>query len=240
MFFLLPYLVDVPMHRWPLANWLLILVTIIVSIAMFPALGQWEYARFLGVQPAPGVVNYFLLDPEHFQLSQLIGSAFIHGGYWHLFGNMFFLWLFGNAVNARLGHWKFLAIYFCAAVFSAIFYLLFGPKMPMLGASGAIMGIMGAFLILYPRNNVSCIWCFFFRFGTTEFSCYWLLALYFVLNILGLIDSNDHVAHISHIAGFVFGVAVTSLLVWLNWIEQTESEENLLELLSLKKKSQET
>jgi len=240
MFFLFPYLVDVPMHRWPFANWILILVTIITSILMFPVLDQWAQQIYLGLTPAPSMVDSFLLQPGHFQLSQLIGVAFIHASIWHLLGNMFYLWLFGNAVNARLGHWKFLAIYFAAAVFSSFIYLVLGPKFPELGASGAIMGMMGAFLVLYPRNNVKCIWMFFFRFGTTEFSCYWLLVLYFGLDVWGLITSDNHVAHIAHIAGFIFGVAVASVLTWFNWTDQTSTEENLLELLGLRQPVQET
>jgi membrane associated rhomboid family serine protease len=238
MFLLLPYLVDVSMHRWPLVNWLLILITIVISIAMFPALDQFIITQLEG-QPKHGLINNFILQPENFQLSQLIGSAFIHAGMWHLIGNMFYLWLFGNAVNARLGQWKFLAIYLSAAAFSSLIYLLFGPKVPELGASGAIMGIMGAFLILYPRNEVKFFWVFIFRVGTFECSCYWLLVLYFGMDIWGVLRADDSVAHIAHLAGFVFGVAVASILVWFNWTDQTKTEENLLELIGLRQPAQE-
>ena len=98
-------------------------------------------------------INYFLEQPGNFKISQLVGSLFLHAGWMHLLGNMFFLWLFGNAVNAKLGHWQFLALYFLAGIFAGGIYLIFGPAIPVLGASGAIMGVMGAFFMLLPAKR---------------------------------------------------------------------------------------
>ncbi len=249
MFFFLPYLVDVPMHRWPIANWLLILLTCIISIGMFPQLNRWErraadhivysvrHGRMVESY-VPGrqhnqMIDYFLEQPGNFKISQLVGSLFLHAGWIHLLGNMFFLWLFGNAVNAKLGHGRFLALYFSAGIFAGIVYLMFGPEIPVLGASGAIMGVMGAFLMLYPRNDVCCAWGLLLAYGVTRISCYWPLGAYFLLDLWGTLRGGGAIAHISHVAGFTFGAAVLGVLLWRGWVASRASEENLLQVLHL-------
>ena len=249
MFFFLPYLVDVPMHRWPIANWILILLTCIISIGMFPQVHRWErhaashmqYSMHNGhlveTYVAGGqhqrMIDYFLEQPGNFQISQLVGSLFLHAGWIHLLGNMFFLWLFGNAVNAKLGHWQFLALYFSAGIFAGLVYLIFGPQIPVLGASGAIMGIMGAFFMLYPRNDVCCAWGLLLAYGVTRVSCYWPLGVYFLLDLWGTLNGGGAIAHISHVAGFTFGAAVLGLLLWRGLVELRASEENMLQVLRL-------
>lgn len=249
MFFFLPYLVDVPMHRWPIANWILILVTCIISIGMFPQVHRWEQRAaghiqysvqnghiaesYVAGNARHQTINYFLEQPGNFKISQLVGSLFLHAGWMHLLGNMFFLWLFGNAVNAKLGHWQFLALYFLAGIFAGGIYLIFGPAIPVLGASGAIMGVMGAFFMLYPRNDVSCAWGLVLAYGVKSISCYWLLGAYFLLDLWGTLSGGGAVAHVSHVAGFTFGAAVLGVLLWRGWVVSRASEENILQVLHL-------
>src|ERR1035437_4732506 len=170
----LPYKVDVPMARGPIANWILIALTCIITFAMFAPLDKWE--RSLNPNPGlppqlvqelrnqgikisddtyPPIVDAFLLQPKNFHLPQLVGNLFIHAGIFHLLGNMLFLFVFGNAINAKLGHLKYIALYLAVGIIDSAIWVLFGPNSPALGASGAIMGIIGAFLILYPHNDVS-------------------------------------------------------------------------------------
>ncbi len=146
----IPYRVDAPMQRLPWTNFVLIFVTCAISIYFFVT----------GMDDNPAF-DYFLLQPDHLKFTQLAGSVLIHAGYLHLIGNMFFLWVFGNAVNAKMGHLGYLGLYFGTTIFASIIWCLFGTHdtfmgivLPMranaLGASDAIMGVIGAFLVLYP------------------------------------------------------------------------------------------
>ena len=242
-----PYRPDVTMHRWPIANAALILLTCVISIALFSSMQQWnhdhqadmafEHGQFVMDIPAnqaDDLMDHFMLEPGHFELSQLVGNLLVHEGWAHLLGNMFFLFLFGCAVDARLGHALFLAVYFGAGIFESLVYLAFGPHIPCLGASGAIMGVMGAFFVLYPRNNISCYYWFWWDIdGTVDISAYWLLLAYFLLDIFGMIGGSGAVAHISHVAGFIFGMAVTIAMLKIGWIQPVENEENLLQALRM-------
>ncbi len=247
--FFLPYFVDVAMDRRPWANWLLILLTCVVSISLFPSVNRWDRRAVasgsLGVSNGRLVLSYhdsrprliddFLLQPHHFKVVQLVGDLFLHEGWLHLLGNMLFLWLFGNAINAKLGHMRFLALYFAAGIFEGLVYLAFGPNMPCLGASGAIMGVMGAFLILYPHNNVRLVYLFFLVPGFAEFSSFWLLIAYAVMNVWGMIsDSLGGIAYISHVAGFALGAGVVAALVWRGLIRSNHNEENIFQLTGMK------
>ena len=247
MFFFLPYLIDIPMRRLPLANWVLILLTCLISVAMFPALNRWENRASFGVVLSHGhlegqylgdtpghIIDDFILEPGHFRFTQLVGCLFIHAGWAHLLGNMLFLWLFGNAINARLGHWQFLSLYFASGIISNICSLLLGPSIASLGASGAIMGIMGACLILYPLNDVRCLYVFIIKLGRVEISSYWLLIIYFLLDIFGILTGGSGIDHIAHISGFLFGAAVLWLLVARDMLPPDGNEENILQKLGLK------
>ena len=117
-----------------------------------------------------------------------------------------------NAINARLGDWQFLLLYFGSGIVSNIISLLLGPSVASLGASGAIMGIMGACLILYPLNDVRCIYVFIIKLGRVEISSYWLLIAFFLLDIFGVLTGGSGINHLAHISGFLFGAAVLWLL----------------------------
>ncbi len=190
MFFFLPYLVDVPMHRWPIANWILILFTCIISIGMFPQVHRWERHAASHIQytmhnghlvetyVASGqhqrMIDYFLEQPGNFQISQLVGSLFLHAGWIHLLGNMFFLWLFGNAVNAKLGHWQFLALYFSAGIFAGIVYLIFWPADSGAWRFGRYHGNHGGFF--YAVSAERCVLRVGFAAGLWGNTCLLLLA----------------------------------------------------------------
>jgi membrane associated rhomboid family serine protease len=151
----------------------------------------------------------------------------------HLLGNMYFLWLFGNAVNARLGHWQYLALYFLTGIVANLAMLWFGPHEPSLGASGAIMGIMGAFLILYPRNEVRSLFVFFLFFRRVDISAYWMLIAYFAMDVLGVIQGGGVIAHLAHVTGFLSGALAVGFLTWKGILAPHRNEENLLKLLGV-------
>ena len=234
----IPYKVDVPMQRWPLANWALIAVICIASIAVW--LNPDEHAwRALALHRG-----------EWFHPLGLLTSTFVHADIFHLAGNMFFLFLFGNALNARLGHWQFLALYFLAGLFSDLAWVAFGSShvyfmgldlgigdVASIGASGAIMGIVGMFLILYPRNNISVYWGISVWYGGTfELSAYWIIALYVAFDIWGLLHGTAGIGYLAHVAGATFGIAAMAALVKYNWVAPFKGEENLLQVFGFKPK----
>ncbi len=247
----IPYKVDVPMQRWPIANFILIGLTVIISFGLFFPLDDWtrehraarnldpEFQKMLeaeGIQvsdePPPSVIDSFMLEPAHFRVTQLIGHMFLHADFWHLAGNMLFLFVFGNAVNAKLGHVQFLAIYFLTGIVTGLVWLLAGPGNPCLGASGAIMGIVGAFLLLYPTNDVSVGYMFtiFYR-GTFEISAMWVIALYVAFDVWGLVGrSNSGVAYLSHVIGFSTGALSAAALLWFKVTEMDSNEKSLLQV----------
>lgn len=252
---LIPYQVDVPMQRWPIANWVLIGVTCILSIALFPALSDWGAGRSrvmhthidhntgdIIYEPTGSdatTIDYFLLQPNNFHAPQLLGAAFIHIGIGHLVGNMIFLWVFGNAINAKLGHIRYILFYLLAAIVVNLVYLILGPSMPCLGASGAIMAVVGAFLVVYPLNEISCFTFLIYRPVTFSLSSYWIILLYIAFDIWGLASSSSGgVAYISHVTGFLFGAAAMAAAIRWNQVEPDSNERNLLEICNLVPQSQ--
>jgi membrane associated rhomboid family serine protease len=249
MFF--PYRVDVPMARWPIANFVLIGITVLISFAMFLPLSEWagdndpvppevaEALRTAGIEPvAPpqsSAVDFFLLQPNNFRFPQLVGSLFIHAGLFHLLGNMLFLFVFGNAVNAKIGHASYIALYLGIGIMESIVWLMIGPGNPILGASGAIMGIVGVYLFLYPLNEVSVgyLLTFYYR-GVFQISGMWLIAIYVAFDIWGLATTNNGgIGYLAHVAGFCVGAAVTWLLLKYHVVEMDAQEKSLLQVWGL-------
>jgi membrane associated rhomboid family serine protease len=141
----------------------------------------------------------------------VLTSIFLHGGLLHLGGNMLFLWVFGNNIEDRLGHAMFLVFYLAAGVVAAVAHIAVQPDstLPVVGASGAIAGVMGAYLVWFPRAPVTTLVIFFLPF-VIRIEAAWLLGVWFVSQFFTAPDSP--VAWVAHVAGFVFGVLVGLLV----------------------------
>ena len=152
-------------------------------------------------------------DPLFFRskhvYAALIVSLFMHGGIAHLGFNMLFLWIFGNNIEDRLGHIKYLAFYLAGGVFATAAHVAVQPNstVPLIGASGAIAAVMGAYLIWYPNAPVRTL-VFFFLPVTVRAK--WFLALWFMLQFFT--DASSGVAWMAHVGGFVFGVSAGLLI----------------------------
>ena len=199
MFFLLPYKTSIIPRRTPYANYALIAVNVFIFLLSYPFTGEEEYLR--------GWTTVFVLDPNfgRLYLWQFVSYAFLHGGFMHIIGNMFFLYLFGNNVNDKLGNVGYLAFYLAGAVFSGIGHS-FMSGTPVLGASGAVAAVTGAYLVLYPQTLINILYWFFF-IGTIE-----LPALYFIALKMIIIDNiiwryTPFVAYDAHLSGYTFGIA---------------------------------
>jgi membrane associated rhomboid family serine protease len=154
-----------------------------------------------GIPQAPGP------DPIYFTL---ISSMFMHGGWLHIGGNMLFLWIFGDNVEHRIGHLTYLVFYLVAGVIAAFAQILVSPNsaIPSLGASGAISGVLGAYIVMFPGNRVTV---FVFRFLTQvpAVAAIGIWALLQFVNGLGSVAVSQEtggVAYMAHIGGFVAGV----------------------------------
>jgi membrane associated rhomboid family serine protease len=155
-------------------------------------------------------------------------SMFLHGGWMHLVGNMLFLWIFGDNVEARLGHFRYLVAYLVTGAAGTLAFGAFHPasQHPLVGASGAISGVQGMYFLGFPRNRVKVLFFFFFIVQIILVPARWIIGFWFVVNDLlpVLIHTNliqDSVAHEAHLGGFAAGLAVYLLLKpWLRDAER--------------------
>ncbi|HEX3234323.1 MAG TPA: rhomboid family intramembrane serine protease [Gemmatimonadales bacterium] len=142
-------------------------------------------------------------------------SMFLHGGWLHLIGNMWFLWLFGNNVEDSMGHVRYLAFYLLAGIAAAAVQTYMNPSsvIPMVGASGAISGVMGAYVVLYPRVRVHMLVVLVIFVTRIVVPAYLMLGYWFLLQLLGgsAATGNGGVAFWAHVGGFLAGALLISL-----------------------------
>jgi len=158
--------------------------------------------------------EHFMLKPAQPEVWQFVSYAFLHGGLMHIFGNMYFLYIFGNNVNDKLGNIGYLCLYLGGAVFAGIGHSLLHIN-HVLGASGAVAAITGAYLVLFPQTLITVFYWLFYIIGTMELS-----ALYFIVfklivwdNIVEPRFSVSAVAYDAHLAGYTFGMVAVLVLL---------------------------
>ena len=170
-------------------------------------------------------VNEFMfafgLVPAFFTWPAVLTSMFLHGGFLHVAGNMLYLWIFGDNVEDQMGHGRFLAFYLLCGVAAALAQTLTVPDstVPMVGASGAIAGVMGAYFILYPHSRIVTLVTLLFFWQIMEIPAIAFLGIWFVMQLLsgvGSIASTGHgpaggIAFWAHVAGFAAG----AIGVWI-------------------------
>ncbi len=140
-------------------------------------------------------------------------AMFMHGGWLHIIGNMWFLWIFGDNLEARMGKVRYLAFYLVCGVLAAVTQVLVTPgsTAPMVGASGAIAGILGGYILLYPTARIRCLWILFVFITTVRIPAFVLLGVWFLSQFLERTGSG--VAWAAHVGGFLAGVALVRLFV---------------------------
>jgi membrane associated rhomboid family serine protease len=154
-------------------------------------------------------------DPGR-QTSHVLTSMFLHGSWMHLLGNMWFLWLFGNNIEDSMGKPRFLIFYILSGITAALFQVFTDPGsgVPMVGASGAISGVMGAYLVLYPHVRVFTLLPLGFFMTTVALPAWTMLLYWMALQLfggLGAIGKSGGVAFWAHIGGFIAGVVLVKL-----------------------------
>ena len=194
MIFVLPIRTSIRPWRTPYTNYALIAINIFIFA--LPFITPFTHEQILGT---------FMLTPARPQTWQFISYAFLHSGFMHLFGNMFFLYLFGNNVNDKLGNVGYLCFYLAGAIFSAIGHSLLRFS-PVVGASGAIAAVTGAYLVLFPQTLVTVFYWFIYFIDTFEVSALFFIAFKMIFwdNIVERRITN--VAYDAHLCGYVFGI----------------------------------
>ncbi|MBC7771167.1 MAG: rhomboid family intramembrane serine protease, partial [Pyrinomonadaceae bacterium] len=157
------------------------------------------------------IIRNLAVHGPSFRWWTLVTSAFLHAGWMHLIGNMIFLWVFGQNVEDRFGRWWFLAFYLMGGVASGGLHAVF-EKSPAIGASGAIAAVAGAFLVLFPRTHVRCLW-FLGLIGIYMIPA-WVFISISIARDLVLSGHSDGVARLAHLGGYGFGVSVCLVLLW--------------------------
>ena len=202
---LFPYKDDNPRVLFPYITYIIILLNIVIFLtftyySIFNDNRSWFYT--------------FGFVPNSFNFFSIISSMFVHGGFGHILSNMWFLYIFGDNIESILGHIKFLLFYFLCGFGAAFSQYIIDPSssIPMVGASGCIAGVLGAYMISFPKAKVH-VFAFIIIFITTlvvpaqiVLGLWFLVQLSNGLNSLG-IDTNGGVAWFAHIGGFIVGVS---------------------------------
>lgn len=164
-----------------------------------------------GIRP---IFERFMLTHDLSEPWRLVTYAFLHDmtSAWHLVGNMLFLWVFGPNVEDRLGRLGYLLFYLAAAAASGLGHLLVSQA-DAIGASGAIAGVTGAYVVLFPRTQIRVLF-FFFIIGIVHLSALWFVSIEVILNIIGSVTRrHSNVAYGAHLAGYAFGFGVSLFLL---------------------------
>ena len=198
------------------------LIIIVLNIAVF------IYELALGPQAGEIFVDSFALIPKRLFSrvpeashavpagAALFTSMFLHGGFLHIAGNMLYLWIFGNNVEDSMGRIRFIAFYFLCGVIAAYTHAIANSAstVPVIGASGAISGVLGAYLLLYPRARVLTLIAFGFYIRTVEVPAMLVLGFWFVFQFLNAFLSagtGGGVAWYAHIGGFLAGIMLIGI-----------------------------
>ena len=205
-----PFRDDRPTWTAPVVTTLLIVAC---AFVFFHELVLDDYSR-----------NYFMtrygVVPSRLRPETLLTSMFLHGGWSHVLGNMLFLWAFGKSLEDAMGHGKFLGFYFLCGVAAGLTHIFFNPgsRIPTVGASGAIAGVMGGYLMKFPRAYIKTL-IFFGLFTVTEIPAAFILVYWFLLQIFsgyGAIAhthvSDSGVAWFAHIGGFLAGMILVNVM----------------------------
>lgn len=210
---------DTPTRITPYITYVVILVCVLV---FFWQLSQGEDAQraiySFGVIPAVLLAEKSLpVDLEILPAwLTIFSSMFLHGGWMHLIGNMLYLWVFSNNVEDAMGHKRFIVFYLSCGMLAALTQTMLTPDsvIPMIGASGAISGVLGAYLLLHPHARILVVIPIGILIYTPWIAAYWMLGLWFVLQVFNSwLNASEMggVAYAAHLGGFVAGMLLIPL-----------------------------
>ena len=176
----------------------------------------WLFEIALPADALPAFLRAFGVVPADFRVATLVSAMFLHASWSHVMGNMWFLWIFGDNIEDRMGHARFVAFYLLCGVVATLGHIAMSPEslVPTIGASGAIAGVMGAYIVLFPQSRVLTLVPLIVFVEIVELPALLLLGFWFVLQLfsagVGAIASSGDsggIAFVAHVAGFVAGAA---------------------------------
>ena len=211
--FLFPLSDNNPIKSKPIISWIILFICIFIFIYQYSLDFHSEQKTVLTFGMIPSVLfnikqlsDDLVIIPSYMTL---ISSMFLHGGWMHLIGNMAYLYIFGDNIEDALGKIKFLIFYISCGIFAALSQALVDitSEIPMIGASGAISGILGAYLILFPKKEIKVFFWFFifikiFRIPAMFVIGGWIFIQFFSLNN----SEESNIAYLAHIGGFIAGI----------------------------------
>ncbi len=218
---MIPLRTSVVARKTPYINYSLIAINVIIFALSFAPRKVMTPAGIIE-EPLREWANIFMLYPLRPQLWQFISYAFLHGSIMHIAGNMYFLYVFGNNVNERLGSVGYLAFYLSGAVFSALGHSLFAGN-PVLGASGAVAAVTGAYLVLFPQSIITVLYWFIF-IGTIDIPAIWFIGIKLIVIDNVIIRSTPYVAYDAHLAGYAFGILSIMVLLAFNLLSHDQMD----------------
>jgi membrane associated rhomboid family serine protease len=187
-----------------------ILLIVANAVAFFYELSLDEFSR-------NHLISVYGVVPDRLNYVSLVTSMFLHGGWMHIIGNMWFLWIFGDNVEDILGHFQFLIFYLTCGVAAGLTHVLLNPNsnLPTIGASGAIAGVMGAYLVKFPHARVLTLVPIFFFLTTYELPAAFVLIYWFIIQFFSGVGSVAYsraseggTAWFAHVGGFVAGIVL--------------------------------
>ena len=225
---MIPYAVDASFDRRPVVNWLVFVGLILAFVVQFKVTNQLKVTA--------EQVRPFALDG--WGITGLLGHNWLHANIVHLIFNLLFLWPFGNAVCSKIGNKAYLGVYLGLGLLGAIIHLLVGLLFDVgagFGASVAINGIVGMYIVFFPENTISC---FFLvpRPITFDISGVVIVLLWFIVDILVVLFRVPGVTYIAHIVGFGAGFGLAVLMLKKKWVLMEKDEKSLLQMLGWEKK----
>lgn len=210
---MIPLRDNIPSKKIAFVNIFLILANIFIFGWIFLQAGRGEiYFLKYGLVPKQFLAGRFFDLKTFWEIYLPLATAlFLHGGLFHLLGNLLFLWIFGDNVEDRLGHLKYLIFYLAAGVAGNLFQVFLQPEsaLPIVGASGAVAGVLGAYFIFFPRARILTLVPVFFFLQIIEIPAYIFLGLWFLIQffygtaVIG--GTQGGIAFWAHIGGFLFG-----------------------------------
>jgi len=202
-----PIKVTQPSYSKPVVTILLIMANVLVFLHEF-------WLQMVDPYSLNHFMTLYSLRPAYFHVANIFTSMFVHANWIHVIGNMLFLWVFGESVEDILGHGKYLLFYLLCGLAAAIAQMAIDPssRVPMVGASGAIAGVMGAYLVKFPKSRVVMLFWFFFFF-TFDLPAWFMLVYWFGLQFAGGLGSiaqttQGGTAFFAHLGGFVAGIVL--------------------------------
>jgi membrane associated rhomboid family serine protease len=201
-----------PTQRFPVVTVVLITLNVLVFLYQIFSPEGLQYSIYR-MGAIPYEITHFTTISQLPRISPpltLLTSLFLHGSFLHLFGNMLYLWIFGNNIEDFLGPFRYILFYFLSGLGASLVHIIFHPSsmIPMIGASGAIAGVLGAYFLLYPGARVLTL-VFFWILPVPAF---FILGLWFVAQVMN-IGIGGGVAWFAHVGGFLIGIALIRIYV---------------------------